>query len=229
MSSSQPVKKGKDSDTSRSTTSVSVTFPRPLFPPSQQRPLRFSRSAMTGSGKSSGGRATVAASYPPARTDMQRRDSSRLPPRQGVAIRFGVESNTPTHPPSRSQTRTATRVFAVTEDEARVRLGAVTAPAAEQTETPPHPSPPPLPTSIPAMPLKANQALATFFTTIANQAQAGQALPTVPPTALSVPPPPPSVPPPMLDVSNSKKFKEARQHDLMGAIGTPDPSNPLPC
>ncbi|EOY13519.1 Gag protease polyprotein, putative [Theobroma cacao] len=56
----------------------------------------------------------------PARTDMQRRDSAGLPPRQGVAIRSGVESNTPAHPPSRPQTRTSTRVFAVTEDEARV-------------------------------------------------------------------------------------------------------------
>ncbi|EOY31685.1 Uncharacterized protein TCM_038736 [Theobroma cacao] len=72
------------------------------------------------------GRATVAASSPPARTDIQRRDSSGLPPRQGVAIRSGVESNTSSHPPSRPQTCTATRVFAVTEDEARVRPGAVT-------------------------------------------------------------------------------------------------------
>ncbi|WRX29420.1 Reverse transcriptase domain - like 10 [Theobroma cacao] len=164
MSSSQPVKRGKDSATSGSTTSVSVTSPRPLFPPSQQKPLRFSISAMTGSGKSFGGsdrcrnyenyhvglckgpalcfhcgqpghirsncprlgRATVAASSPLARTDMQRRDFFGLPPRQGVAIRSGVESNTPGHPPSRPQTRTSTRVFAVTEDEARVRPGAVT-------------------------------------------------------------------------------------------------------
>ena len=158
MSSNQLVKRGKDSAISGSTTFVSVTSPRPLFPPSQQRPSRFSRSAMTGSGKSLGGsdrcrncgnyhsglcreptrcfqcgqtghirsnypqlgRATVAASSPPARTDIQRKDSSGLPPRQGVAIRSGVESNTPSHPPSRPQTRTATRVFAVTEDEARV-------------------------------------------------------------------------------------------------------------
>ncbi|WRX29416.1 Reverse transcriptase domain - like 10 [Theobroma cacao] len=164
MSSSQPVKRGKDSATSGSTTSVSVTSPRPLFPPSQQKPLRFSISAMTGSGKSFGGsdrcrnyenyhvglckgpalcfhcgqpghirsncprlgRATVAASSPLARTDMQRRDFFGLPPRQGVAIRSGVESNTPGHPPSRPQTRTSIRVFAVTEDEARVRPGAVT-------------------------------------------------------------------------------------------------------
>ncbi|EOX94089.1 Uncharacterized protein TCM_003206 [Theobroma cacao] len=55
MSSSQPVKRGKDSAISGSTTSVSVTSPRPPFPPSQQRPSRFSRSAMTGSGKSFGG------------------------------------------------------------------------------------------------------------------------------------------------------------------------------
>ncbi|WRX26676.1 Reverse transcriptase domain - like 10 [Theobroma cacao] len=46
--------------------------------------------------------------------------------RDRVAIRSGVESNTLTHPPSRPQTCTSTRVFAVMEDEARVRLGAVT-------------------------------------------------------------------------------------------------------
>ncbi|WRX21068.1 Retrotransposon gag domain - like 10 [Theobroma cacao] len=45
--------------------------------------------------------------------------------RRGVAIRSDVESNTPTYPPSRPQTRTSTRVFTVTEDEARVRPGAV--------------------------------------------------------------------------------------------------------
>ncbi|EOY13520.1 Gag protease polyprotein [Theobroma cacao] len=49
ISSSQPVKRGKDSAISGSTTSVSMTSPRPPFPPSQQRPSRFSRSAMTGS------------------------------------------------------------------------------------------------------------------------------------------------------------------------------------
>ncbi|WRX11508.1 Reverse transcriptase domain - like 10 [Theobroma cacao] len=164
MSSSQPVKRGKDSATSGSTTSVFVTSPRTPFPPSQQRPSRFSRSSMTGSGKSFGGsdrcrncgnyhsglcreptrcfqcgqtghirsncprlgRATVVASSSPTRTNMQRRDSSKLPPRQGVTIRSGVESNTPTHPPSRPQSRTSTRVFAVTEDEAQVRPGVVT-------------------------------------------------------------------------------------------------------
>ncbi|EOY03009.1 Gag protease polyprotein [Theobroma cacao] len=164
MSSSQLVKRGKDSAISGSTTSVSVTSPRPPFPPSQQRPSRFSRSAMTDSGKSFGGsdrckncgnyhsglcrgptrcfqcgqtghirsncpqlgRATVVASSSPAHTDIQRRDSSGLPPRQGVAIRSGVESNTSAHPPSRPQTRTSTRVFAVMEDEAQVRPGAVT-------------------------------------------------------------------------------------------------------
>ncbi|WRX08784.1 hypothetical protein QQP08_001271 [Theobroma cacao] len=164
MSSNQPVKRGKDSVTSGSTTSIFVTSPQPSFPPSQQRPSRFSRSTMTGSGKSSRGfdrcrncknyhsglcrgptrcfqcgqtshirsncprlgRATVAASSPPARTDMQRRDSFGLSPRQGIAIRSGVESNTLAHPPSRPQTRTSTRVFAVTEDEAQVQPGAVT-------------------------------------------------------------------------------------------------------
>ncbi|EOY31837.1 DNA/RNA polymerases superfamily protein [Theobroma cacao] len=119
MSSNQPVKSGKDSATSGSTTSVSVTSPRPPFPPSQQTGHIRSNCPQLG-------RATVAASSPPARTDIQRRDSSELPPRQGVAIRSGVEINTPSHPPSRPQTRTATRVFAVTEDEARVRPGAVT-------------------------------------------------------------------------------------------------------
>ncbi|EOY08653.1 DNA/RNA polymerases superfamily protein [Theobroma cacao] len=104
MSSSQLVKRGKDSATSGSTTSMGhIRSNCPWL-----------------------GRATVAASSPPARTNMQRRDSSGLSPRQGVAIQFGVESNTSTHPPSRPQTRTATRVFAVTEDEARVRPGAVT-------------------------------------------------------------------------------------------------------
>ncbi|WRX30363.1 hypothetical protein QQP08_022850 [Theobroma cacao] len=164
MSSSQPVKRGKDSAISRSTTSVFVTSPRPPFPPLQQRPSKFSRSAMTGSGKTFGGfdrckncgnyhsglcrrptrwfqcgqtghirsncprlgPTTVVASSSPARTDMQRRDSFGLPPRQGVAIRSGVESNTPAHPPLRPQTRTSTRVFAVTEDETMVRPGAVT-------------------------------------------------------------------------------------------------------
>ncbi|WRX25293.1 zinc finger protein [Theobroma cacao] len=66
------------------------------------------------------GRATVVASSSPTHTDMQRRDSFGLPPRQGVAIRSGVESNTLAHSPSRPQTRTSTRVFAVTEDKARV-------------------------------------------------------------------------------------------------------------
>ncbi|WRX29421.1 Reverse transcriptase/retrotransposon-derived protein [Theobroma cacao] len=71
-------------------------------------------------------RATVAAPSPPAPTDMQRRNSFGLPPRQGVAIRFDVESNTPTHPLSRPQTHYSIRVFAMTEDEAQVRHGAVT-------------------------------------------------------------------------------------------------------
>ncbi|WRX21066.1 zinc finger protein [Theobroma cacao] len=48
VSSSQPPKRGKDSTASRSTTSISVTSPRPPFLQSRQRPSRFSRSAMTG-------------------------------------------------------------------------------------------------------------------------------------------------------------------------------------
>ncbi|WRX23443.1 Reverse transcriptase domain - like 10 [Theobroma cacao] len=72
------------------------------------------------------GRGITAVPSPPAHTDMQRRDPFELPPRQGVAIQSGVENNTPAYPPSRPQTRTSIRVFAVTEDEARVRLGAVT-------------------------------------------------------------------------------------------------------
>ncbi|XP_017970693.1 PREDICTED: CREB-regulated transcription coactivator 1-like [Theobroma cacao] len=96
------------------------------------------------------------------------------------------------------------------------------APVAEQTETPPHP-PPLLPlTSILAMPLEAVQALAAFFTTIAGQVQAGQALPVAPPAAPLVPPPPPPVPPPVLDVSNSKKLKEAGQHGCTFFMGESD-------
>ncbi|EOY03504.1 Uncharacterized protein TCM_018598 [Theobroma cacao] len=96
------------------------------------------------------------------------------------------------------------------------------APAAEQIETPPHP-PPPLPlTSILAMPFEAVQALAAFFTAIAGQAQAGQVLPTVPLAAPSVPLSPPPVPPPVLDVSDSKKLKEARQHSCVSFMGESD-------
>ncbi|WRX10267.1 zinc finger protein [Theobroma cacao] len=47
------------------------------------------------------GQATIATLSPPAHTDMQRRDSSGLPPRQRVAILSGVESNALAHPPSR--------------------------------------------------------------------------------------------------------------------------------
>ncbi|XP_017985280.1 PREDICTED: uncharacterized protein LOC108663899 [Theobroma cacao] len=72
------------------------------------------------------------------------------------------------------------------------------------------------------MPPEAVQALAAFFTAIAGQAQAGQALPTVPPSVPSVPPPPLSVPPPVLDVFNSKKFKEARQHGCTSFMGESD-------
>ncbi|EOY26607.1 Uncharacterized protein TCM_028461 [Theobroma cacao] len=114
ISSSQPVKRGKDSSVSGSTTSISVTSPRPPFSQTQHKPPRFNRSEMTTSGKSFGGsdrckrsdcpqlrRATATAPSPPARTDVQRRDPSGLPLRQGVAIQSGVESNTSAYPPSR--------------------------------------------------------------------------------------------------------------------------------
>ncbi|XP_017972524.1 PREDICTED: uncharacterized protein LOC108661146 [Theobroma cacao] len=61
------------------------------------------------------------------------------------------------------------------------------------------------------MPPEAVQALTAFFTAIVGQAQASQALLTVPPAAPSVPPPPPPVPPLVLDVSISNKLKEARR------------------
>ncbi|WRX18514.1 zinc finger protein [Theobroma cacao] len=96
------------------------------------------------------------------------------------------------------------------------------APAAEQTETSPNPPPPPLLTNILAMPPEAIQALAAFFTTIAGKAQAGQAIPTVPPATPSVPPPPPPVPPLVLDVSDSKKLKEARQQGCVSFMGESD-------
>ncbi|EOY19088.1 Uncharacterized protein TCM_043787 [Theobroma cacao] len=104
----------------------------PPHPPSPQPPTGIpampteAAQALAAFFAAMAGRATVVASSSPARTDIQRKDSSGLPPRQGVAIRSGVESNTPAHPPSRPQTRTSTRVFAVTEDEAQVRPRAVT-------------------------------------------------------------------------------------------------------
>ncbi|EOY03214.1 Uncharacterized protein TCM_017861 [Theobroma cacao] len=52
ISSSQPTKKGKDSSASESTTFASVASSKPPFPQLQQRPPRFSRSAMTIPGKS---------------------------------------------------------------------------------------------------------------------------------------------------------------------------------
>ncbi|XP_017985327.1 PREDICTED: translation initiation factor IF-2-like [Theobroma cacao] len=72
------------------------------------------------------------------------------------------------------------------------------------------------------MPPEAVQELAAFFTAVAGQAQAGQALPTVPPATPSVPPPPPPVPPPVLDVSISKKLKETRQHGCVSFMGESD-------
>ncbi|EOX93825.1 Uncharacterized protein TCM_002769 [Theobroma cacao] len=57
---------------------------------------------------------------------------------------------------------------------------------------------------------------------IAGQAQAGQALPTIPLAAPLVPPSPPLVPPPVLDVSYSKKLKEARQHSCVSFMGESD-------
>ncbi|EOY21430.1 Gag protease polyprotein [Theobroma cacao] len=72
------------------------------------------------------GRAIVAISSPSAHTNVQRKDSTEVQPRSGVTIRSDVESNASAYPPPRPQTRISTRVFAVTEDEARVQLGAVT-------------------------------------------------------------------------------------------------------
>ncbi|WRX12726.1 Reverse transcriptase/retrotransposon-derived protein [Theobroma cacao] len=101
---------------------------------------------------------------------------------------------------------------AVEEESATSTIRA--APAAERAETPPH-SPRsshlPPPTNIPAMSPEVVQSLAAFFTTIAGQAQAGQAPPIVLPVAPSIPPPPPLVPPLVPDVSISKKLKEVRQ------------------
>ncbi|WRX14201.1 zinc finger protein [Theobroma cacao] len=126
MSSSQPVKIDKDSAISGSTTSIFVTSPQPPLPPSQQRPSRFSGSAMTGSGKSFGG-SDRCKNYGNYHSGLCRGPTRCFQcgqmghirsncPRQGVAIRSGVESNTPAHPPLRPQTRILTRVFAVTED-----------------------------------------------------------------------------------------------------------------
>ncbi|EOY31728.1 Gag protease polyprotein, putative [Theobroma cacao] len=72
------------------------------------------------------GRATIAISSPPARTNIQRKDSTKVQPRPGVTIRSDVESNAPAYPPPRPQTHMSTRIFAVAEDEARVQPGAVT-------------------------------------------------------------------------------------------------------
>ncbi|XP_017974488.1 PREDICTED: proline-rich protein 11-like [Theobroma cacao] len=46
--------------------------------------------------------------------------------------------------------------------------------------------------------------------------------PTIPPVAPFVPPPPPPVPPLVLDVSISKKLKEARQHGYVSFMGESD-------
>ncbi|WRX24309.1 Retrotransposon gag domain - like 10 [Theobroma cacao] len=88
------------------------------------------------------------------------------------------------------------------------------APATEQVGTPPHSPHLPPPTSIPAMPTEAAQALAAFFTAMASQTQIGQIPPIVPPTTLSVPP--------IQDVSISKKLNEARQLGCMSFKGELD-------
>ncbi|EOY14633.1 Gag protease polyprotein, putative [Theobroma cacao] len=47
------------------------------------------------------GRATVAVPSPSTRTNIQRKYSTKVQPRQGVTIRSDVESNTPAYPPPR--------------------------------------------------------------------------------------------------------------------------------
>ncbi|EOY00148.1 Gag protease polyprotein, putative [Theobroma cacao] len=88
----EPLKRSKGSFVSGSAPSVSVTSSRPSFSQMQQRPPRFSGSAVTTSEKSFGGQATVAALSSSTRTDLQMRDSSGAQLRQGVAIRPDVES-----------------------------------------------------------------------------------------------------------------------------------------
>ncbi|EOY31661.1 Gag protease polyprotein, putative [Theobroma cacao] len=124
-------KKGKDSMASGSTTSAPITSSRPLVSQTQQRPPRFSRSEITTSEKSSGGsdKCRHCGKYhirlfvpsPSARTNIQRKDSTEVQPRQGVTIQSDVESNIPAYPHPRPQTRTSTRVFAIAKDEARVQ------------------------------------------------------------------------------------------------------------
>ncbi|WRX14972.1 Reverse transcriptase domain - like 10 [Theobroma cacao] len=95
VSSSQLPKRGKNSSASGSTTSVSVTFPRPPFSQTHRRPPRFSRSAMTTSENSFGERVTATAPSPPARTDNQRRYPSRLPPRNLSPLEEKIVVHTP--------------------------------------------------------------------------------------------------------------------------------------
>ncbi|WRX22761.1 zinc finger protein [Theobroma cacao] len=71
-------------------------------------------------------RGTITTSTPLTRPSIQRRDTSGSQSRQGLVIRSGMRSNTLEQPSSRQQPQIFTRVFAVTEDEARVRPSIVT-------------------------------------------------------------------------------------------------------
>ncbi|WRX31634.1 hypothetical protein QQP08_024121 [Theobroma cacao] len=120
----------------RNTTSTSVASTRPPSQQSQPRFSRFDRLVMSGQRGTYGGldrcrncggfHGTVATFTPPTRPSILRRDTSGSQSRQGPMTRSGMGSNTPKQPSSRSQPQILTRVFAVTEDEARVRPSIMT-------------------------------------------------------------------------------------------------------
>ncbi|WRX25693.1 Retrotransposon gag domain - like 10 [Theobroma cacao] len=65
-------------------------------------------------------RGTVATSIPPTRPSILQRHTSGSQSRQSPVIRSSMGSNTPEQPSSKPQPQILTRVFVVTEDEARV-------------------------------------------------------------------------------------------------------------